>query len=380
MNSDEPTGPVPEELPPCASEEVPKPPLSQGQLVAARVRDDFLSGQMGKFFRTRALAWMDEPSQPEQLNADDPEDAVFPATTNAEQVRLRLGDTYTLGRKPDVAAVSAVDAFMMAHHAGESLLRHFFAVHDAAANNGVAWLEMAKLQGARAFSDRVEALLAAPDAGIAPVVEALFIPPGLRAHIEAEYEPGGLDEVSTFCIAWLKHFAREFVQAGRGYNACKHGLSVVSGFSTLSVYVEQENGTLEEHEMFAGNELRTLEYKSVEKNKLWEQVARYVDPPGLVASVLVAADLLDWMWAVQRGIATQEPVLIEVYCKPLPADVVRGQNSTRGQVNISIGALALHMQPGPELDALQQRLTGARRSDSADADPCADGQPEAEGH
>jgi hypothetical protein len=71
MNSDGPTGPVPEEQPPGASEEVPKPPLWHRQLVAARVRDDFLSGQLGKFFRARALAWMDEPSQPEQLNADE---------------------------------------------------------------------------------------------------------------------------------------------------------------------------------------------------------------------------------------------------------------------------------------------------------------------
>jgi hypothetical protein len=36
-----------------------------------------------------------------------------------------------------------------------------------------------------------------------------------------------------FCRVWLRHFARKFLADGNGYNAAKHGLSIVAGNPSL---------------------------------------------------------------------------------------------------------------------------------------------------
>jgi len=105
---------------------------------AARlVSEAFLGAHPGRYFRTRAIRWAQTADQP-----TDPDEPTWPATEAGDQVKDRLGEhDYVEGRQADVQAASTLDAFMLAHHAGESLMRHFLALLSATTNPiPVPWL------------------------------------------------------------------------------------------------------------------------------------------------------------------------------------------------------------------------------------------------
>lgn len=43
-----------------------------------------------------------------------------------------------------------------------------------------------------------------------------------------------------FCRAWLRHFARKFLDEGSGFNAAKHGLSTVAGYSQVAFHPDPD--------------------------------------------------------------------------------------------------------------------------------------------
>jgi len=116
-----------------------------------------------------------------------------------------------------------VEAFGLAHHAGEVLLRHVLAQFDAGTQHTSPWLELAKLQQPREFRRRCKALINGSDEDLDNILDFVFFP-----HHEQATEQAGEDKVAAarkFLAAWVRHFARYFIDTANGYNGMKHGLS-----------------------------------------------------------------------------------------------------------------------------------------------------------
>lgn len=351
-------------------------PHDQVAQAARRISEAFLGAHPGRYFRTRAIRWAQTADQP--ADSDAP---TWPATTAGGQVRERLGGhDYVEDRRADVQATTTLEAFMLAHHAGESLMRHFLALLSATTNPvPVPWLEMVTLQEGREFRRRLKALLDASDTPLDEAIEALFVPPELAAIIRQETdrssrqapdasadapdiaEDGDEAVAATirFCRVWLRHFARRFLEAGNGYNAAKHGLSTVAGYSQLAFHPDPDAwegpGPLPEGQVILeGPEIRTIEHDGARGDqRRWFSVTRHVDPPGLIAHTLIAADLLDWLWEIERARKLRTPAAVPVRSGPLPKDVIHGHYRSWGHLRLPLGVLPLE---GPARDATLRRL------------------------
>lgn len=308
-----------------------------GTRVAKSLNEDFLNGQLGRYFRAKALAWM--TSDP--TARDESDDMVWPDTKRAAEVRERLGDSYAPGRAEDPSAVRIIDEFMLAQHAGECLLRHFFAVDDAHRHNSAAWLEMARLQGSAKFRARVQEVCAATDESLTEMVSNVWLPSDIFKNPKQPTPgPEVLDAAVRFCRSWIGHFAQLFLESGPGYNAAKHGLAVVPGFSRLSVAFPDDEDAVEARTVLEGAEVRTLEYDwTSDGQRRWRRMTRYVDPPGLIAWTLIAAELLDWLWSIERTRHFGPPGDVHIYWAPLPSDTVSGRGMSWGGVRMDIGLL-----------------------------------------
>ena len=235
-------------------------PPDQVVEAARLVSEAFLGAHPGRYFRTRAILWAQTADQP-----TDPDEPTWPATEAGDQVKDRLGEhDYVEGRQADVQAASTLDAFMLAHHAGESLMRHFLALLSATTNPiPVPWLEMVTLQEGREFRRRLKIIVDASKEILDEAIGALFVPPELAAIIREEASrANGQDSGKTndatadsdntdagedvladtyrFCRTWLRHFARKFLDEGNGFNAAKHGLSTVAGYSQLAFHPDPD--------------------------------------------------------------------------------------------------------------------------------------------
>lgn len=351
-------------------------PHDQVAQAARRVSETFLGANPGRYFRTRAIRWAQTADQPA-----DPDAPTWPTTAAGDQVRERLGGhDYVGDRRADVQAATTLDAFMLSHHAGESLMRHFLALLSATTNPvPVPWLEMVSLQEGREFRRRLRALLDASDTSLDEAIETLFVPPELAAVIRQEADPsssqthaaggdatditedGGEAVAATirFCRVWLRHFARKFLEAGNGYNAAKHGLSTVTGYSQLAFHPDPDAwegpGPVPEGQVILeGPEIRTIEHDGARGDqRRWFSVTRHVDPPGLIAHTLIAADLLDWLWEIERARKLRTPAAVPILSGPLPKDVIHGHYRSWGHLRLPLGVLPLE---GPVRDATLRRL------------------------
>lgn len=238
---------------------------------------------------------------------------------------------------------------------------------------------MVTLQEGREFRRRLKALLDASDTSLDQAIEALFVPPELAAIIRQETDrsssqaPGASASATDitvdgdqavaatirFCRIWLRHFAREFLDSGNGYNAAKHGLSTVAGYSQISFHSDPEAwegpGPVRESQVvLEGPEIRTVEHDGAGgAQRRWFTVTRHVDPPGLIAHTLIAADLLDWLWEIERARKLMTSAAIPVRSGPLPKDVIHGHYRSWGHLRLPLGVLPME---GTARDATLRRL------------------------
>ena len=70
-------------------------------------------------------------------------------------------------------------------------------------------------------------------------------------------------------------------------------------------------------------------------------MTRHVDPAGLIAHTLIAADLLDWLWEIERARKLKTPAEIPLRTGPLPRDVTHGQYRLWGHLRLPLGTLPL---------------------------------------
>ncbi len=231
---------------------------------------------------------------------------------------------------------------MLAHHAAEALLRHFFAHLDA---NPLApvWLVMSVRD--RAFRRRVREVRDSMTGELVERVRWAFLGDADRAAQDAGQEAVNARVVHV--AHWLRQAADLHLHAGNGYNAAKHGLSALPAYRHVS-FVESEPGTGapigRPVDLFAGAALLSLESEGSGEERRWFQVARLVDSPGLVAMTLVFTDLLDAVWQVGRARQIQQVAAVSLVATPSFGDLIAGHTKEWGQLKTPL------VQPSPLSD------------------------------
>jgi hypothetical protein len=213
-----------------------------------------------------------------------------------------------------------IEAFMLAHHVGEALLRSYFAHLDAGEADS-PWFSMSELQGSKKFNVRVSELVKPKDRGQLRIDVAwafLLTREQNTPRIPAELVEARLD----FIVAWVRRFAEYHLESVTGYNAAKHGLSAIPGQRTVSFHPERADGAPSPGlVMLQGDVLESLEYERQEDHKSWRRTTRAVDAPGLVVMALVAAHLLSELWNVGKARHLGGGVKLRFVTSPLPTDV-----------------------------------------------------------
>lgn len=273
----------------------------KGRKVTTELNERFFARAPGHHFRTRAQSLM--------LLADNRTDLApnHNEKSMTRQVHNRLpgwsisdSKEIVLGER-DLEEFLTVECFMLKHHIGESLLRHFLALLDS--NRTIPpWLAMSHLQNPKKFRKRIERFMAASYASLQPAIEWAFLPEReaaectLGARVIADYE--------QHATRWLRHFGQFHIDTAYGYNAAKHGLGSVPSRATV-LFTEDDpangqppHGTV----LLDGSTLETLEFTTDSSGDLiWSQVTRTVDVPGTLAEVLVGADVFDNLWRVAKA-------------------------------------------------------------------------------
>jgi hypothetical protein len=316
------------------------------------LNDAFYTADIGRYFRARIDAVLAEAGTTASWDS-----------ALAAEVTARLPGWEVEQNEDTVAdrqAALTVDAFVLAHHAGEVLLRHVMAQIDSPPPNGCAWLAMTILQRGRDFKARLqEQILDASADQLVAVVRHVFLP-----NRDALVGVAGKDEVDVaerFAAEWLRHFADYYLKTSNGYNATKHGLGAIAGSYTVAFYVDPDANPTEVIEaaggagvpIIDGPTLESLEYEMVDKRANWKRVVRGVDHAGLVVTAIVAASMLDWAQEVARARYFDRPAEIVLPTGPLPADVLRDHEREWNQVERPIGAQGL---PEDEARAVMRRL------------------------
>jgi hypothetical protein len=226
-----------------------------------------------------------------------------------------------------------VEAFMLAHHAAESLLQQLFAHLDARPQSPT-WLVLSlwdsKFKGRVAnLRDKVDDEELRRIAGWALLGDA--------EQLSAQAAAADIEARLSHVARWLREAAEFHLHTGGGYNAAKHGLSAVPAFRHVS-FVRSDEGrpVAPPIELFAGAALLSLETNGKARERTWQQVARLVDGPGLVAMTLVLADLMDSLWQVGRARALGVPAEVSLIAGPSPSDLRAGHSGEWGEIRLPL--------------------------------------------
>lgn len=303
--------------------------------VTQRLNEEFFAASPADHFRLRASVLM-QFGDGEFLSGSGDGDFT-------RDVLNRLPGS-SLGREPvDPArqkAALTVETFMLAHHAGESLLRNYLALLDTR-ESGSPWLALSQLQSGPRFKTCLQGII--EPSGLDDLhagVSFCFL--GDRASVVHQVGEEETSRTVSWVASWLKHFARFYLDTSNGYNSAKHGLSSLPGHKLVSFSVTGDAGP-EDVPLLRGASLETLEYKTkgkgAEKQQYWYRMLRTVDPAGLLAFVIVAADLLDALWTIGRTHHLGGSCPIQMFDGPTPADVTTGHGTHWGALEVPIWTL-----------------------------------------
>ncbi len=252
-----------------------------------------------------------------------------------------------------------VEAFMLAHHAAESLLQQLFAHLDARPQAPI-WFVLSVWDAK--FKDRVARLRDdVSDDALRNIVDWAFLGDG--EQLSATAGRAAVEARTAHAISWVRQAADFHLNTGGGYNAAKHGLSAIPALRQIS-FVRSEHGRPVEApiELFRGAALLSLESQGKSKQRKWFQVARLVDASGLVAMTLVLSDLLDSLWQVGRARHLGEPAKVSLIGTPSFGDLIAGRSEQWGEVRLPL------MVPPKMSDEATQALLAHLATYSSDPD------------
>lgn len=310
-----------------------------------RLNQTFFQTSPGAYLRERAYALMTERRDPPTLS----EEAAPASRATHQRVAARLGavaedidhlaDTAMPAERGDTT--HALAAFILAHHANESLVRNVLAFSDSSAGDS-PWLHLSGRSSSRKalqFLPRVRELLSLSREEFDTRIKKFAF--GAPEILQAAIASGGDTEARLDHVKrWVRHCARAVLLNANAYNAAKHGLASTSSFSRISLVVhapptedESQGSTLLHEESYiAGPTIETLETrKDEDKNQVWRRVDRVVDPIAEITSTLVVAEMLDASWEVGRCLYLQKaPIAISYLVGPTPEEVASSETVTPG--------------------------------------------------
>ena len=276
--------------------------------LAERLNREFYERSPAEHFRARAdmiTAFADGTS------------TAAPPGTFTEAVLGRLPNWSVADDESNVEQAQlavTVEAFMLAHHAAESLLQQLFAHLDARPQSPT-WLVLSLWDSK--FKARVTRLRDdIDDNQMLRLAGWAFL--GDVEQLSAQAEKEDIEARLRHVTRWLKEAADFHLHTGGGYNAAKHGLSALPAFRHVS-FVKSEDGQPvgAPLQLFAGAALLSLETQGKGRDRKWQQVARLVDAPGLVAMTLVLVELMESLWQVGRARALGIPAKVALHRRPL---------------------------------------------------------------
>lgn len=257
--------------------------------------------------------------------------------TFTRDVLVRLPEWSSDETSDDSEAVEAaqlavtVEAFMLAHHAAESLLQQLFAHLDARPQAPI-WFVLSVWDAK--FKDRVARLRDdVSDSALRDIVDWAFLGDGEQLTVTAGHD--AVEARIAHAISWVRQAADFHLHTGGGYNAAKHGLSAIPALRHISfVRSEQGEPVGSPIELFHGAALLSLESQGKPKQRQWFQVARLVDAAGLVAMTLVLSDLMESLWQVGRARQLHEPAVVSLMATPSFGDLIAGRAEQWGEVRL----------------------------------------------
>ena len=196
-----------------------------------------------------------------------------------------------------------IDSIVLAFQAGETLLRMHLAhlaVRDGLAQSG--WLAVSNRNQGQ-FRNNVVTLASKTDSELREDIKWLHIAPEvLSPENTIENLDARIDGVLDTGAAWIKHFARQYLDLGPLYNAAKHGLAVIPGYHSIEFYPESPSAHDPSLPLLRGATVQYLEQPPNEEDprRQWVRTMQVADMPLLLATAHIATDYLRNLWGVAR--------------------------------------------------------------------------------
>lgn len=304
--------------------------------VLAGLNHAFFETSPAEYFYARAAVLM---RLGDEMNADQaPASGEFSSQVRERLSRRDRDEHSDLGRE-DRFHLLTTESFMLAHHAGECLLRRYLAHLEASRTENPPWVTLTGQRASKAFLGALESLRDSTDDDLRAGIDTCFI--GDRAPVVDQVGEEVVSEVEACLALWLRHFARVYLTSAPGYNAAKHGLSSVPGNHRATMNLPGDDGEPTEFIFLNGPTLLTLESKfdPERQARRWFQMRRQVDRAGLVASVVVAADLLTMLGTVGRLRHLGVPAEVLLFSSPTPEDVFTDEGRHRAAMQVPLGVL-----------------------------------------
>lgn len=189
-------------------------------------------------------------------------------------------------------------------HTIETLLR-FYLAHEG--HPECPWLEISRLRVPSAFKEQVEKRFLGDDLDLVDRFNRLG---PILVGIPPEAYPGGQETLGPVLKALeetLEIFAHDFLDGAARYNAAKHGLAVQAGRHGMRLGGDDGKPEIISADGQAMNYLEVRPSTNVDGDgkgtpgrKKWNRVTTWIDVEGRIASIRIAAYLLEAIWGIGR--------------------------------------------------------------------------------
>ena len=231
------------------------------------------------------------------------------------------------------------EAEVLAHHAGETLLRLYLA-HEFSAETRpppCPSLDLARLRTISQFKDQVRHRFGSDSnpgetANLDAVARVFHGSPARETLTPAP--PADLWEKSLANIeSYLRAFARQHLDSAPLYNAAKHGLAV----TPTETGIQWGDGSLVKVE---GPAIQYLEVRRDDHGRpRWQQVTHWVKADRQMALAFRTCQLIDMLWEVARhrylAARRSAPYRLALFVGPSYLDVVMSGDPASGGIEVT---------------------------------------------
>jgi hypothetical protein len=194
------------------------------------------------------------------------------------------------------------ESIILQHHAAETLLRLYLA-HEPIPR--CPWLEISRERSFQRFKKRVAERFPcnAPSPENLDACATVFFGQPTPVMLTPVPEAEEWNAARTNVEAWLRHFARTYLDDADLYNAAKHGLAVLVGDASFSITSNAPDGSPRpDAEPFLQASGPSVEYLHTmldeDGQKRWNRTTKWVDAEANAADIGIAIRLIAQLWRI----------------------------------------------------------------------------------